>query len=483
MKPVLAVVSNRGAERTAALQASVPRLPTEAKPANPAPLLTAFRHSGSATVFLPQEGHDMARKRLQQKGDLYKQGGWFKLRWREDQIRADGSVRYGWSKPVWIGPCEGLGRFTEKQARRIAWENFLSRLDQNMRTPQSVMTVREFVERKFVPEHVAMLKPGGRVHYSTQLPIVLDGIPEVKQRSRRKPKDGGDPPAVKRIAGIGDLRLRDVTTETCQRLIAETITRGYSVQYAMHIRNAISAIFTHAESKDWFSGRNPASRVMMPEIVRRELHALSFEQLRRLVAALDPLTRAMVLCAALTSMNIAEVSGTRWKYVNLSDAWQVVDGESLPPWQIAVRWQHTLGSFGSVKAKGRRRNVVIPALLAEALTALKQQTSFTGPDDPVFATKNGSPADPKNLLRRRLRPAGIALGMPWLGWHDLRRTFSTLSDQIGMSVGERQALMGHADARMTSHYTKTPSEQARASVERMAERLRGPEEAKSEAVH
>jgi len=48
-----------------------------------------------------------------------------------------------------------------------------------MRTPQSVMTVREFVERKFKPEHVAMKEEGGRVHYGTHLPIVLDGIPAV----------------------------------------------------------------------------------------------------------------------------------------------------------------------------------------------------------------------------------------------------------------------------------------------------------------
>ena len=40
-----------------------------------------------------QEGADMARKRLQQKGDLYKQGGWWKLRWREDQRKADGGVQ------------------------------------------------------------------------------------------------------------------------------------------------------------------------------------------------------------------------------------------------------------------------------------------------------------------------------------------------------------------------------------------------------
>jgi len=417
----------------------------------------------------------MARRRLQQKGNLYQQGGWWKLRWREDQLLADGTTKYGWSKPAWIGPALGRGKMTEKEAQRTAWDNFLSRLDKNMRTPQTVMTVREFAERKFEPEHVAMLKPGGRLHYSTHLPIVMDGIPELKYRSRKKPKPG-DPPAqpVTRIAGIGDMRIRDVSTEDCQRLISAALQRGYSVQYATHIRNCISAIFSHAARKDWFSERNPAKRVELPEMVRREAHALTFDQVMKLAAALDPLTRAIVLCAVLTSMNIAEVLGLRWKYVNISNVWATVDGESLPPWQIAVRWQWTLRQFGSVKAKKRRRQVVIPVLLADALSVVRKRERFTGPDDAVFASRSGRPVDEKNIMRRRLRKAATALGMPWIGWHDLRRTFSTLADEVGMTAGERQATMGHADARMTAHYTRTPSEQARAAVERMALLIGGP---------
>src|ERR1017187_9543253 len=85
---------------------------------------------------VPVYRDDMARRRLQQKGDLYRQGGWWKLRWREEQIRADGSTSRGWSKPVWIGPADGPGGLTKKQAQRLAWENFLSRLDHNIRTPQ-----------------------------------------------------------------------------------------------------------------------------------------------------------------------------------------------------------------------------------------------------------------------------------------------------------------------------------------------------------
>jgi integrase len=420
--------------------------------------------------FSPVLEDDMGRRRLQQKGDLYNQGGWWKLRWREDQVDVTGKTKYGWSKPVWIGPSKGQGKFTEKQAQRVAWDNFLSRLDQNMRTPQSVMTVREFVERKFIPEHVAIVcKPGGRVHYSTHIPIVLDGIPETKTQSRKK-----GTPEPKRIAGIGKMRLRDVTTEDCQRLTSEAISRGYSVQVATHIKNCISAIFTHAESKDWFSGSNPAKRVKLPEMTRKPTHALTFNQVRQLAAAVDPLSRAMVLCAVLTSMNVAEMLGLRWKHVNLTDDWATVDGESLRPWQIAIRGQWTLRQYGSVKAKGRRRDVIIPTLLAEALKELRRRDKFIGQEDAVFVSRSGTPVDEKNIMRRRLRPTAIALGMPWLGWHDLRRSFATLADQVGMTAGERQALMGHADARMTARYTKTPTENARHGVEEMGELLRGP---------
>ena len=80
-------------------------------------------------------GDDVARRRLQENGDLYSIGGVWMLRWREDQIKADGTIKRGWSKSVCLGPCEGPAALTKKEAQRIAWENHLSRLDQDNRTP------------------------------------------------------------------------------------------------------------------------------------------------------------------------------------------------------------------------------------------------------------------------------------------------------------------------------------------------------------
>src|SRR5712692_5797822 len=79
------------------------------------------------------------------------------------------------------------------------------------------------------------------------------------------------------------------------------------------------------------TGDNPAKLVRLPEMVRRESHALSFGQAFATLAALKSPAREMVLFAILTSMNIAEICGLQWKRINLTDQFATVDGESLPP--------------------------------------------------------------------------------------------------------------------------------------------------------
>jgi hypothetical protein len=93
---------------------------------------------------------------------------------------------------------------------------------------------------------------------------------------------------VKRVFGVGKMRLRGVATEDCQRLVLAALSRGHSVQHATHIRNAISAIFELAESKHRFSGRNPARRVKLPKNLSARQSALTFHQLPEVAAAPDP---------------------------------------------------------------------------------------------------------------------------------------------------------------------------------------------------
>jgi integrase len=395
------------------------------------------------------------------------------LRWHEDQVKANGTVKRGWSKSYCIGPCEGIGALTEKEARRLAWENFLSRLDHNNRTPQSVMTVREFVERKFIPEHVVYKKNAGKKHYESQLPFVLNGVPNEKGRRGGKTrfKSGEEPLKVTAKFGLGNLRLRDVCREDVQKLIGTMLVRGYSVQSAKHVKTVVSAIYTHAQQEGWFNGPNPAKSVKLPEMMRSTPHALSFQQVADLLVLLPPEVRLMVFLAVMTSMNIAEICGLRWKRINLGEVPVMMDDELLPPFMVGVREQWYKGQWGSVKAKARRRNVPLPQWAVLQLLRLQDRGRWFGPEDPVFSGQTGKPRCENAIVKRHLKPAGSKLNIPWLAWHDLRRTFATLADGEKISIGERKELMGHARAEQTLHYTHTPTDQARAALDRLADRL------------
>ena len=106
---------------------------------------------------------------------------------------------------------------------------------------------------------------------------------------------------------------------------------------------------------DWFSGKNLARFVALPEMTRtRQPVALTFEQLKALLSILKPLARAMVLWASLTSMNVAEVAGLRWKRLNLGSDPVIVDGERIPAYSAAVREQWYMRQWGSVKGRAGR---------------------------------------------------------------------------------------------------------------------------------
>lgn len=398
----------------------------------------------------------MARRRLQQKGDLQQSGGVWWLRWHEDKIQPDGSVKRGWSSRVAVGLVKDM---TKRQARAAAWENHLSKV--SVAAPQAALTVRQFVESRFLPEHVAMLKTGGRVHYDQMLPFVLAAI-------------GNRPLGAVSTADVQALILQMQTLEYCAVPAREgraAVMRHYSPQTIRHVRNVASAIFSHA-IRHGLVDRNPALLVRLPAMTRRPAHALTFDDARKLLAELKPPAREMALCIMFTSMNVAELMGLCWRHVNLTDAPVIVDAEVLPPRAIAVRQQWRLAEYTTLKGGSRRRNIPMISVVAETLAEMKSRLKFTGPGDPVFSARTGRPLDDDNYLKRHLHPAAARAGLPAVGWHDLRRTHATLCAELGMLDFDRVAGMGHADLRMTMLYTRPNLDRRRELLEQLADRIR-----------
>lgn len=179
----------------------------------------------------------------------------------------------------------------------------------------------------------------------------------------------------------------------------------------------------------------------------------------------------MVLLSTMTGLNVAEMLGLRWRNVNLGGDAVLVGTKMIPPCCLVVRENCYRGERCSLKATSRRRAVPLPKPVREVLAAMKSRPEYIAPDDPVFSSSAGTPLNECNLMRRVIKPAAVALGMPWVSWHVFRHTHATPGEQAGMSLSDRQAQLGHADPRMTRHYTHSDLERRRPWIEKMAELL------------
>jgi len=394
---------------------------------------------------------DVARRRGQRIGYLYQtKRSWFvQYRGNEEICNPKTGKTERPRVTSFVGIAHGFGAITRKQAERVAWTEYLSKLDLQTQQPGSMTRINVFVEQRFCPDVVGSCKPGGQVHYEHLLGKHV-------------------------LPAIGGLRLFEVKPPTVQMLLLEKLKSGLSVQTCIHIRNVISAIFRHAKRMQFWSGDLPTEGVRLPALQPAERRALSWEQVKLLAACTKRVDlEALVIVLALTGLRIGEALGLRWKRVNLEGTPVVVDGELVPPYTLLVRESYGIGGYGTVKTKTSRRAIPLSSESWYQFSRLKAMAKHGAPDGPVWPARNGKPLDRHNIANRNLKDAAKAAGMPWVSFHHLRHTSATLADQAGLSVTVRQKILGHATPEMTQWYTHSELEGVREGLERISKQSIG----------
>jgi len=420
----------------------------------------------------------MARRRGKQRGYLREEGpSWIGYWWEEVRLHDGSLVWHRAQKKICSRErVDDRGRVrtvTRKEAQRLFDEMVLSGLEVRNLNPQSLATVEEFVRLKFEPQ-LAIRKRKGQEHYRNMLDNHV-------------------------LPAIGKKRLRDVDCDLIERLIlaklapgAKAEGLGYSTQTVTHIRNTISTIFRKAKRLGWFSGDIPTEGIEMPEMVREERVAFSKEQIKKLVAVLLSPIREVVVLLVLTGLRMGELEGLKWKRINLTGEPLVSEGEDIPPFTILVRESfervskkfssdRKRGKYQTLKGKGSCRNVPLLPLAVATLELVREHSKFTAPENPVFASRNGTPIDLHNYLNEDvkpgeerperkppftyLKPALQFLCLPDASWHDLRHTANTWANQQKISVTERKKVYGWADDRMADHYSHADMERIRLSMQ------------------
>lgn len=291
-------------------------------------------------------------------------------------------------------------------------------------------SLADFVEYKFIPEHVTNKRAASQSYFRAILKYILS--PERVARAfgidpgeaANKPEPLPDWPYLDNVC------LCDLSPEIIQSVISVSLMRGYSPRTATHIRDVIRSILSHAALCGNFVGANPATLVTVPAVTRKEAHTLSLEQLRQVVHLMRLPEKSIALFVLLTDLNVSEICGLQWKYVNLSNGGRAVDGEWLPPRAIAIRSQSYRGDFGPVVPR-RRRLVSVPDFLYGVLREQKNREKFTGAEDFVITSRTGTPISPGNISVRRLKFIGAALDLPWLSWKVFHQTRVSMQRQSG----------------------------------------------------
>jgi integrase len=159
------------------------------------------------------------------------------------------------------------------------------------------------------------------------------------------------------------------------------------------------------------------------------------------------------------------------KHVNLTDHPVFAGTKAIPPRHLSVREHYYRNERGSVKNGRRVRDIPLSDELVEMLLEVRRTSRFIDDNDPVFASRNGTPINEGNLLKRVIQPSAVTVGLPSIGWHTLRHTFATLTSSLGVSVNDRMALMGHSSVHMTDRYTHPDRERMRDAISGITSRL------------
>jgi integrase len=230
------------------------------------------------------------------------------------------------------------------------------------------------------------------------------------------------------------MRLAEIEPRDVKRYAAEVARRGVSAGTVRLALAPVKALLATAFEEGLIRS-NPAAGlriVSRPEAdeesgSRREIRALSEEELRRLLAEVPAGWQLLVQFLAATGLRISEALALTWQDIDFGRR------------RVRVRRRLRSGKMGPLKSGYSRRDVPLAAPLAQRLWRARGKAPA---EALVFASPRGEPLD-RTRCYRVVKAAGERAGVPWAGLHTLRHTAATLAFRSGWNAKQVQALLGH----------------------------------------
>lgn len=258
------------------------------------------------------------------------------------------------------------------------------------------------------------------------------------------------------IPMLGTKRLRDLTPDDVESLLAKMATDGKSRRSVGRVRTYLGQALAVAERRGKVA-RNVARLAELPETeVPTPRRALTKQQATALLtAARDDRLEALFVTGLMLGLRPGELCGLRWTDVDI--------GHRRIDIATALRRERGQLFLGDVKTRRSRRSLALPAPVIDALRAQRRSQlherlvaggawTDTGL---VFTTELGTPIDPSNLRRvfdRLTRQAGLGHWSP----NELRHSAASLLSAAGVPLEVIADVLGHTSTRMLEQHYRHP---------------------------
>ena len=254
------------------------------------------------------------------------------------------------------------------------------------------------------------------------------------------------------VPRLGKRRVDELTTMELQAYFNGFI--GTLSPYTIkNMHAALRAALTQAVAWGMID-RNPAIGVKLPKkkAVKPPI-LLTFPEIKRVIGYLQEPTRTIVILIVFASMRVGEALALRWNDI-LND--RIIIDERL--YDDDLDDPKTL--HGNREVPFDQQGVI-----QRALAGIWAETKFRKADGFVFATRNGTPTERRNVLRH-LKAAAKALKLgKTIDFRSFRTMHASLMRRTGARAEVTRDNMGHSEcATSLEIYSKTWWEEREAAV-------------------
>jgi len=368
-----------------------------------------------ANPSLPLKGdfERMAKRRFQNPKP-FREGNWWWINPWQDEFKQGRLLRK--RKRMKIGPA----KLSAREAQKIAAET-VRPMNQGLESIGSATEFGAYVAGAYRDTALPLLASTTRNNYECILSKYL--LPMFK-----------------------DVSLREMDTMTLQRYFCSLKVNHAT---AVKIKDAIGSVLGSAVRFGALV-RNPLEgvRIPPPRVGKRSKQYITPEQFERLVTLMAEPYATMVYVCVMAGMRVSELVGLKWEDVHTDS--------------LTIDERFCRGDWGCPKTTASNATIGVDGRVIERILRLKDMevtinwggrgakkrfkvVRSDGPVDLVFQSlRAGAPMSDHNILSRHLKPVARKLGLGWINWQVLRRSYGTWMIESGADPKAVQGQMRHS---------------------------------------